>query len=600
MLSLTTPNTFQDPESTEIMRECVEDRRNLGAVTIARSARRQGARLEWLTLRDVWAVVDDRRVAINGHAGTESALASGIEADKDLAKQLMSAAGIAVPMGRRVTSANDAVQAQQEIGQPVVIKPVLGVMGRGVTVNVIDPDDIREGYLRAARGTAEVLVEQYIDGASEYRAHATPTECVGIFRRLLPSVTGDGHSTVARLVEAKNEARKLNPATRSSPIPLDVVAEGFLRRRGLTFNSVIPAEKTVIIRDVNGITSGGDSEECLDSSGEPLKHAAMNAVKSIPGMDWGGVDILVERKSGTPYVLEINTSAAINGSTFPVFGAPRDLGGVVWQSMYDRSIPESVLAPRIPQLHPSPKSVGDVSKKKTVTPRAILRQELQRRGHQLTDHNRRIWSAQGPGEPRRWFNSVVTRNDLRTAIEPLRKPILLRQIMRTRNIPVPEGRRVRTVGELKSFRAQAGTALTLMPSRISPYHPAPRFLTLREYVSSSTLANKKAWLAQSWPEGERFSIVATSEEVLAILAAPEQAKPDEAALKEISTLAISAVRAVPQLRWAVASIVWSFPNQATEDRRGAAVEMLSLNPTFSAQSEVIAGSISDFSEFLIK
>lgn len=585
------PNTYEDSESVDIMRECVENRRNLGAVTIAKAAERQGARLKWMTLRDVWAEFDDRRIAINGHAGTESALASGIEADKYLAKELMAAAGIAVPAGRRAASADDAVQAQREIGQPVVIKPVLGVMGRGVTVNVTEPDDVRDGYLRAAKGGAKVLVEQYIDGESEYRAHATPTDCVGVFRRLLPSVTGDGRSTVAELVEAKNEARRLNPATLSSPIPLDAVAEGFLRRRGLTWDSVVPSGEHVVVRDVNGITSGGDSEECLDTVSEDLKRTAVSVVKSIPGMDWGGVDILVERTSDKPYVLEVNTSAAINGSTFPVFGTPRDLGGIVWRKMKVRSTPESVGAPYIPELLQAAHPVGGASTSDAVTLRDLLRWEMQRQGYQLTDHNQGIWSATSPQEPSRWFNSVIGDNDLRTAIEPLRKPLLIRQIMSDQGIPQPVGRQVGSIDELRTFRDEVGTDLTLMPFRMSPYKPAHRYLKLNEEVHEAASGIRRARLAQAWYEGPRFSVIASSDEVLAIVAEPGQKKPAEAVLTDISRRAVSAVRAIPQLRWAVATIVWPFVEQEGAYRRESMLENLLLNPKFKAQSEVISGSM---------
>jgi cyanophycin synthetase len=52
-----------------------------------------------------------------------SAIAEFIAQDKELAKKLLHAAGVPVPMGRPVHSAEDAWQAAQEIGGPVVVKP---------------------------------------------------------------------------------------------------------------------------------------------------------------------------------------------------------------------------------------------------------------------------------------------------------------------------------------------------------------------------------------------------------------------------------------------------------------------------------------------
>src|SRR5699024_8099040 len=287
--------------------------RSLGALSISRAAAKQGAQLEWLSTREVWAELGDRRIPINGHYGPESPVATGIVADKELAKKLMQAEGTSVPAGRRVTSAEDAIRAQQEIGCPVVIKPVNGAMGRGVTVNISAPDEIRAGYLRALNRGSHVLVEQYIVGASEYRAHATESECVGLFRRIIPTVTGNGRSTVQERIEHKNEMRRHNPTTAGFAISMDEVAEGTLLRQGHAWDSVPSAGEVVAVREVNGITSGGDSEECLDSADSDLKDTAVSAVRSIPGMTWGGVDILVEEGTGTPYVLELNADASING-----------------------------------------------------------------------------------------------------------------------------------------------------------------------------------------------------------------------------------------------------------------------------------------------
>src|SRR5699024_2822384 len=133
-------------------------------------------------------------------------------------------------------------------------------------VNISTPDEIRAGYLRALNGGSHVLVEQYIVGASEYRAHATENECVGLFRRIIPNVTGNGHSTVQQLIEHKNEMRRHNPTTAGFPIRMDAVAEGTLLRHGHAWDSVPSVGEVVAVREVNGITSGGDSEECLDNA----------------------------------------------------------------------------------------------------------------------------------------------------------------------------------------------------------------------------------------------------------------------------------------------------------------------------------------------
>lgn len=598
----TIPNTYQDARSLEIIRERLDHGRGLGAVTISNAAKQHGASLKWLTPINLWATLNNRRVAISGHHGTESALSSGVVNDKVLSKELMAAAGVSVPGGRRVSSAEDAVQAQQEIGQAVVVKPVNGAMGRGVTVNVTSPEDIRAGFSRAAVSGARVLVEQYIEVSAEYRAHATSTECVGVFRRLLPSIIGNGRATVTELIEQKNELRRQNPSTRLGPIPVDDVAEGFLHRRGLTWNDVVPDGQQVFVRDVNGITSGGDSEECWETVSESVKQTAVGAVAAVPGMDWAGVDIVVAKESAIPYVIEVNTNAAINGSTFPVYGTPRNLGEILWGQLYARASPEPTQKPPVPKLLEVPQrleAMFPAIATKQLTLRDLLERELQETGHLIIRHNPRIWSTETPGQTPLWFNVVLSKSDLSTAIHPIRRLYLLRRIMRAVDLPRAAARRIRRFDQLEEFREKLGTSVTLMSARKSLGRGASTIIESADRINESILAGKRNWIVQARYPGLRFSIIATPQAALAVMSSPEQKIPEHEVLECISTLAVSAVRAVPQLRWAVVDIVYRFPEKGSDGGADAVVEELSLNPTFDATSEVVAGSMNEVVDVLI-
>ncbi|MEK9803267.1 MAG: cyanophycin synthetase, partial [Curvibacter sp.] len=65
-----------------------------------------------------------------------SAISESIAQDKELTKKLLASAGVPVPLGREITSADEAWAAAGEIGLPVVIKPKNGNQGKGVTVNI--------------------------------------------------------------------------------------------------------------------------------------------------------------------------------------------------------------------------------------------------------------------------------------------------------------------------------------------------------------------------------------------------------------------------------------------------------------------------------
>lgn len=120
------PNDYMTPGNLPMIREHRQHNRGLGVLKIAEAAREQGARIEWFSPSYAWAILEDRRVPLNRQMVHESRVGAGISADKDLSKKLLEAAQIPVPKGSVVTTEDEAVQAWQEIGTAVVVKPLGG------------------------------------------------------------------------------------------------------------------------------------------------------------------------------------------------------------------------------------------------------------------------------------------------------------------------------------------------------------------------------------------------------------------------------------------------------------------------------------------
>ena len=75
-----------------------------------------------------------------------SAIAEGIAGDKDLTKTLLKSCGVPVPEGQVVDSAEQAWEAAQRIGLPVVVKPTDGNHGRGVTLDLSSREDVLAAF----------------------------------------------------------------------------------------------------------------------------------------------------------------------------------------------------------------------------------------------------------------------------------------------------------------------------------------------------------------------------------------------------------------------------------------------------------------------
>lgn len=101
-----------------------------------------------------------------GKAAQGSAIAQGIAEDRLLNRSLLSPCGVPVPEGRAVDSAEDAWEAAQDIGVPVVVKPGDSRCGCGVSVDLRTREEVEAAYALAREKSREVLVERFIPGAA--------------------------------------------------------------------------------------------------------------------------------------------------------------------------------------------------------------------------------------------------------------------------------------------------------------------------------------------------------------------------------------------------------------------------------------------------
>ena len=80
-----------------------------------------------------------------------SAIAIEIAQDKDDTKRVLEAIGLPVPHGDVAESAEQAVELAQEIGFPVILKPLDLSHGRGISPRLSDETAVRDAWARASQ-----------------------------------------------------------------------------------------------------------------------------------------------------------------------------------------------------------------------------------------------------------------------------------------------------------------------------------------------------------------------------------------------------------------------------------------------------------------
>ncbi len=269
-----------------------------------------------------------------------SAIAESIAQDKELTKHLLEAAGVPVPKGRPVTSAEDAWAVACEIGGPVVIKPRDGNQGKGVAANVESREEVLAGYAAAHEVSSNVMVEQYLPG-QDYRLLVIGNRLVAAARREPPHVIGDGEHTILELVEEVNRdpRRSDGHATSLSKIRLDEIAHAALAHQGFAADSVPRKGARVLLRNNANLSTGGTATDVTDDVHPEIAARAVSAAQMV-GLDLCGVDVVcesvltpLENQSGG--VIEVNAAPGLRMHLQPSFGKGRPVGEAVISTMFD-------------------------------------------------------------------------------------------------------------------------------------------------------------------------------------------------------------------------------------------------------------------------
>ncbi|WP_374683135.1 cyanophycin synthetase [Accumulibacter sp.] len=268
-----------------------------------------------------------------------SAVAEAIAQDKELSKILLHAAGVPVPAGRPVLSAEDAWAAACEIDAPVVVKPQDGNQGKGVAVNLVSREQIEAAYAIAFQVSDEVLVERYIPG-HDYRLLVVGDKLIAAARRDPPLVVGDGVHDIRELVERVNNdpRRGEGHATSLTRIRLDEVALARLANGGLTPESVPPRGSRVVLRNNANLSTGGTATDVTDDVHPEFAAQAVAAARTI-GLDIAGVDIVcdsvlrpLEEQGGG--IVELNAAPGLRMHLQPSFGKGRPVGEAIIGNMF--------------------------------------------------------------------------------------------------------------------------------------------------------------------------------------------------------------------------------------------------------------------------
>jgi cyanophycin synthetase len=282
--------------------------------------------------------VHQRRIC-TAETDSTSAIAESIAQDKELTRTLLRSIGIPTPEGRSVESAEDAWEAAEDIGLPVVVKPQYGNHGRGVATNLQSRVQVMAAYNAAREEGRSIVVERHAPG-DDYRMLVVGGKLVAAARREPAHVIGDGQSTVQKLIDKVNEdpRRSDGHSTSLSLIKIDAVALGVLLDQGMTPDTIPPVGKKVLIRRNANLSTGGTASDVTDQLHPDVARHAIEAAR-IVGLDIAGVDIVAQDISQPlqgqrGVIVEVNAGPGLRMHIEPSSGSPRPVGDAIIEMMF--------------------------------------------------------------------------------------------------------------------------------------------------------------------------------------------------------------------------------------------------------------------------
>lgn len=266
-----------------------------------------------------------------------SAIAEGIAGNKDLTKTLLKACGVPVPEGEVVASAKAAWAAAEDLGLPVVVKPLDGNHGRGVSLELSARADVEAAFKVARAEGSDVIVERFIPG-DEHRVLVVGGKVVAAARGESLWIVGNGQSSVVQLIDEQLNSDPRRGEAEEFPLETIILDREpamrlLLERQGLTGDSVPADGQRVLVQ-----RNGNVAIDCTDDVHPDVAHAASLAARVV-GLDVAGIDLVITdaSKPMAPQrgaIVEVNAGPGLLMHLKPAEGLPRPVGKAITDHLF--------------------------------------------------------------------------------------------------------------------------------------------------------------------------------------------------------------------------------------------------------------------------
>jgi len=329
-------------EDLQEMREIREDNR-LGPSTgsIVEEAAARGIpwiRLNKYSLCQLGYGANQQRIQATVGSKTSS-IAVELACDKEDTKFLLEQAEVPVPKGEIVRRESGLKEAIEYLGYPLVIKPINGNHGRGITCGIENEEQALEAFAAAKEVSKTVIVEQLIIG-EDYRLLVIDHKLVAAAKRSPAHVVGNGKHTIQELIDEVNSdpRRGYGHEKVLTAISVNDMTMNLIKDKDYTLETVLKDGEKLDLKETANLSTGGTATDVTDIV-HPYNIFMAERISKIIGLDICGIDIMTTDIS-TPLpetkgaVLEVNAGPGFRMHLAPTEGMPRNVAESVIDMLF--------------------------------------------------------------------------------------------------------------------------------------------------------------------------------------------------------------------------------------------------------------------------
>lgn len=218
--------------------------------------------------------------------------------DKSLTSSILEKNNINVPRfivwNNNSSNKTNLTKINNQLSYPLVVKPTKGTQGYGVKTNITNETDLLNHiqYLLERKENEKIIVEEHKKG-DNYRIMVFNNEIIGIVKRDLPYVIGDG----------KNDLQYLIKHHKYSKYKIHNVDFNMLREQNVEFETIIPSNKKIYLSKVSNYHNGAPIYNIPIVNVHPENIEMFKKVNQVLDVKLSGIDFMTTNIS-IPYYLE--------------------------------------------------------------------------------------------------------------------------------------------------------------------------------------------------------------------------------------------------------------------------------------------------------